>query len=102
MTDYEATLEAVRLASQEIADGEWHGDDHAPNRSIRAGQAYGTVSVFTSKHGPGATVSLEVDGLSKEQAIAVLRVLTPGYRVTVQPRRGKRVTYDIPGDPNAS
>lgn len=75
VTDYDATLEAIRLASREIADGEWHGDDHTPNRDIAAGCAIGRISVFPSP-ALGATVSLDIDGMTEKQALAVLRALS--------------------------
>lgn len=81
MTAYSETAEAVRLASREIGDGEWDGESHAPNRAILAGKAQGVVSVFPSKDGAGAVVSLEIDGMTEKQAVAVLEALTPRHVV---------------------
>lgn len=86
MTDYSRTIEAVRAASQDLADETWQGDDQMPGRDIRAGRAVGNVRVYPHPE-RGATVTIELDGLTAEQAIAVLRTLT---------ERHGRVTYDIP------
>ena len=76
MTAYAETVEAVRLASAEIGDGEWDAESQAPNRAIVAGGAQGVVSVHTDKRQPGhAVVSLEIDGMTREQAVAVLHAL---------------------------
>jgi hypothetical protein len=81
VTDYDLALARVRAASQEISDSPWHEEDQTPGRDIAPDPAGGRVLVFSdSKRGP--VVSIELDGLSPDQAVAVLRALTPGYHVT--------------------
>jgi hypothetical protein len=86
MTDYDSTLEMVRVASLEVTAGKWHDDAQEPYREIAAGKAQGTVSV----HGVN-TVSLEIDGLTADQAVRVLKALEPCSCC-----HDRRVTYDIP------
>jgi hypothetical protein len=76
MTAYDQTVEAVRLASLEIGASEWDSESQNPNREIRAGRAQGVVQIFTDRANTGhALVSLEIDGMSEKQAVAVLRAL---------------------------
>lgn len=70
------TLEAIRAASAEISDAPWHGPDdyQCPFREIYPDPASGKVMVVPHPK-RGATVTIELDGLTPGQALRVLRVL---------------------------
>lgn len=84
MTDLATTEAVIRSASAAVADGDW--DSLNRQCDLSCGSAVGRVSVHR-----GDKVSLELDGLTVQQAVRLLHALD-------MPPRRERVTYDIPAE----
>ncbi len=74
MTDFSRTIDRIREVSADVADDAW--DIERNRRELACGSATGSVSVHR-----GNFVSIELDGLTCEQAVKVLRALLPWYDV---------------------
>lgn len=68
MTDFGRTIDRIREVSADVADDAW--DTERNRREIACWSAVGSVTVQR-----GDVVSLELDGLTCEQAVSLLRAL---------------------------
>lgn len=85
MIFYDETVDRMRAASEPIKDEPW--DFKRDSRELAGSGAWcGKVSVHENARDEdgSAFVSLELDGLTCEQAEALLRALTPGFQVMQQ------------------
>jgi hypothetical protein len=74
MTSLADTETRILEASSDIAEGDFDRDRN--EQAIAVGSVWGVVTVHK-----GDCVSLEAHGLTAEQAAALLRALTPGWKV---------------------